>query len=89
MIQVLIKDVSFAITAWISKTDEGLNDLKDHFWPDDQECSQRVGIVLHWIVLKDTSKMDDALNSKFVCLHAPYVPSCANISTRLLAFLIQ
>ena len=32
-IQVLIKDVSFAMTALISKSDEGLRDLKGYFWP--------------------------------------------------------
>ena len=46
LLQVLIKDVSFAKTALISKTDEGLNDLKDHFWPDDQEGSKKGCVLL-------------------------------------------
>ena len=36
LLQVLIKDASFAITSLISKTDEGTEGLKDHFCSDDQ-----------------------------------------------------
>ena len=39
LLQVLIKDVYFAITALISKSDEGWRDLKDYFCLDDQEGS--------------------------------------------------
>ena len=33
LLQVLIKDVSFAKTALISKSEEGLSDLNGYFWP--------------------------------------------------------